>query len=91
MPTIDIELQQYYETYFDLFNQPGWKQLVGEMEQALKGDQRTAAARCKTNDDWQFERGAQARTQRFLAFETLLRNAYDQLLEAPVTDDEDAS
>jgi hypothetical protein len=31
---MDKELQDYYENYFSLFNHPGWKQLMEDLEDA---------------------------------------------------------
>lgn len=33
MASIDQETEQYYNKYFDLFNNPGWKQLIEELKQ----------------------------------------------------------
>ena len=33
MASIDQETEQYYNKYFDLFNNPGWKQLIEELQQ----------------------------------------------------------
>jgi len=29
---MDQDTQKYYECYFDLFNNPGWKQLIEELQ-----------------------------------------------------------
>ncbi len=34
---MDKELEQYYNTYFDLFRSEGWKQFVGELGQNALG------------------------------------------------------
>ncbi len=33
MASLDQETEQYYNKYFDLFNNPGWKQLIEELQQ----------------------------------------------------------
>ena len=33
MASLDQETEQYYNKYFDLFNNPGWKQLIEELKQ----------------------------------------------------------
>ena len=33
MASLDKETEQYYNKYFDLFNNPGWKQLIEELQQ----------------------------------------------------------
>ena len=88
MPTIDPDLQKHYETYFDLFTHPGWKQLMDDMNAALSTDRETAIQRCKNGEEWQFERGSQFRTLKFLAFEQLMRNQYDAMTEPEPAEDE---
>lgn len=34
---MDKELEQYYNTYFDLFRSEGWKQFIGELSQNALG------------------------------------------------------
>ena len=33
MASLDQETEQYYNKYFDLFNNDGWKQLIEELKQ----------------------------------------------------------
>ena len=33
MASLDQETEQYYNKYFDLFSNPGWKQLIEELKQ----------------------------------------------------------
>ena len=79
MPTIDPDVQKHYEDYFEMFSTSGWKGLMEDLNAALEHDRTTAAARCDTNDKWQFERGMQAKTAVFLNFENVIRDAYDRL------------
>ena len=83
MTPIDPEVQKYFEEYIEMFGTPGWKRFITDLEGSLKTDQKTAAKRCDTTEKWFEERGAQAKTERMVQFETMIRNNYDQLqLEA---------
>lgn len=80
---------QFYEEYLDLFTHPGWKRFIDDINSGLEQDQKTAVARCDTDQKWFEERGAQAKTLRIAQFETLIRNSYDQFLEQDTLEEED--
>lgn len=92
MTPIDPATQKYFEDYLDLFATPGWQTFVKDMKESLETDQKSAVSRCDTTEKWFEERGAQAKTLRILAFETMIRNNYDNLKdlsEETVDSDED--
>ena len=79
MPRIDPSDQEYYDDYFDLFASKGWKRFIEDLEVSLENDQKTAVARCDTNEKWHVERGAQGKALRILALQNSLEMTYAQL------------
>jgi len=73
------EDEKYYEVYFDLFLQPGWKQLVQELKDILETyriediDNENTLARVK---------GERSMLFRLTNFETGLKEAYESILES---------
>lgn len=86
MANIDPATQQYFDTYFDLFTQPGWQKFMEELKTSLANDQSTAVARCNTDQLWFEERGMQMKTARILNFENMLRQSYEELIAEPEED-----
>jgi hypothetical protein len=72
------EIQKYYETYFDLFATSGWKQFIQDVEDNLKQyDVRTI----ENADDLRFKQGQLKVIDHLMNWETLIRNAYEELEE----------
>ena len=73
------EDEKYYEVYFDLFLQPGWKQLVQELKDILETyriediENENILARVK---------GERSMLFRLTNFETALKETYESILEA---------
>ncbi len=90
MTPIDPQTVEYFEHYLDLFATPGWQAFQKDMQTSLEADQKSAVSRCDTTEKWFEERGAQAKTIRLIAFETMIVNNYDQLkAQAEDTGDSD--
>lgn len=73
------EDEKYYEAYFDLFLQQGWKQLISELEDIL------AAYRIEdlqSEADLARVKGERSMLHRLVYFETSLKEAYESILEA---------
>lgn len=70
------EEQKYYETYFDLFLHPGWKQFVEEINDIL-GHHRIEDI--KNESHLAFVKGEREALFRVRRFETGMKSAYDVL------------
>jgi len=75
---MDKELQSYYETYFDLFASDGWKQYV---EDVTKEADRYEIMNIASEADLKFIQGQLSVLNNVLQFETIIKNAYDSILE----------
>ena len=73
------EEEDYFETYFDLFSTQGWKQFISEIEDSI--DTYTIED-IKDDKHLYSVQGQLQILKRFAWFETGIRNAYDQILEA---------
>jgi hypothetical protein len=81
---MDAELSQYYETLLDLFASDGWKQYIEDIS-----DNKEVLEDISTiNNEQQlwFRRGQLETVQRVLAYESSIKNSYDDF----VKDSEDA-
>lgn len=74
------EDQKYYETYIDLFASEGWTQFISDLKESFESSQQTARTRCKTSDEWHYERGQQDKVANILAFEDIMMSFYEQKL-----------
>jgi len=76
---LTLEDEKYYEAYFDLFVQPGWKQLTQELNEILSSyriediEDGSTLARVK---------GERSMLFRLTNFENALKEAYDSILES---------
>lgn len=73
------EDEKYYETYFDLFTHPGWKQLVLDLNASLSsyriediGDESTL----------NLVKGERNVLHRLVHFEDAVKTTYESILEA---------
>ena len=72
------EEELYYESYFDLFLTPGWKQFISEITDSIS----TYRIEDLTSDkDLYLVQGKLQVLNRIASFETAMRNAYDMTME----------
>ena len=70
------EIEKYYETYFDLFSTDGWKQFIQDVSDNLNQyDVRTV----ENADDLRFKQGQLKVIDHVMNWETLIRNAYEEI------------
>ena len=72
---MQVDLEKYYENYFDLFMLPGWKQFLEEITQGLE------ALNLENSKDWDSFLVTKTRREQLnnlLRFEELIRIAYDR-------------
>ena len=81
MASIDPELQQYYERYFDLFASVGWRQLIEELEESL--DTIDSISATKDVDDMFYRKGQLNILNHMINFESLIKNSFDELDQEP--------
>jgi len=79
---MDQDTQKYYECYFDLFNNPGWKQLIEELKQNALVINSVEAT--KDQNDLYVRKGQLNVLAYILNFETTTNNNYEEL----TTDDQ---
>lgn len=73
------EDEQYYEAYFDLFLQPGWKQITQELSEIL---QAYRIEDIKDEIDLARVQGERSALFRLVNFESALKEAYESILES---------
>ena len=73
------EDEQYYEAYFDLFLQPGWKQITQELNEIL---QAYRIEDLKDEIDLARVQGERSALFRLVNFESALKEAYESILES---------
>lgn len=73
------EDEKYYEVYFDLFLQPGWKQLVTDLTESLDSYRIEDIADA---DALKRVQGERAILSRLVNFEVSIKETYDLILEA---------
>jgi len=73
------EESDYFDNYFDLFSTQGWKQFISEIEDSI--DTYTIED-IKDDKNLYSVQGQLQILKRFAWFETGIRNAYDQIVEA---------
>jgi len=72
------ELEKYYNNYFSLFRNKGWKQLMEELENTAK--QTNDLQLVKDNEDLCVRRGQLAVIANLLNLETTVRASHDQVV-----------
>ena len=80
MASIDQETEQYYNTYFDLFRTPGWKQLIEELTQNALVINSVEAT--KDANDLYLRKGQLNVLAYLINFETTTNNNYDELTKS---------
>lgn len=73
------EDEKYYEVYFDLFLQPGWKQLVTDLNESLNSYRIEDIADA---DALKRVQGERAILSRLVNFEVSVKETYEMILEA---------
>ena len=73
------EDEKYYETYFDLFLHPGWKQLATELTESLNSYRIEDIADA---DALKRVQGERAVLSRLISFEVSMKETYELILEA---------
>ena len=78
MASLDQETEQYYNKYFDLFANAGWKQLIEELQQNAFVINSVEAT--KDSNDLYVRKGQLNVLAYILNFETSTNNNYEELV-----------
>ena len=76
---MDQELQTYYDNYFNLFMQEGWKQLLEDF--GANAAQINSVEATKDSEDLQFRKGQLNVLAHLINMETIVTNNYDELVK----------
>ena len=80
------DLQQYFDTYLDLFNTAGWKLFVEDMEETLLG---YSYDHCKEFADFVRVQSARQQLERVVNYEEYIRRSMENATEESELDQED--
>jgi hypothetical protein len=72
------ELEKYYNNYFSLFRNKGWKQLLEELQNTVKNTNDIQLV--KDNDDLCVRKGQLAIIANLLNLETTVRASHEQVV-----------
>lgn len=72
------ELEKYYDNYFSLFRNKGWKQLMEELENTVA--QTNDVQNVKDNDDLNVRKGQLAVMSNMLNLESVVRTSHEQVI-----------
>jgi hypothetical protein len=78
MQKIDQEVDNYYQTYFDLFNHTGWEQFQADVQAAADTIQILALQDAK---ELHIAQGQLQVFNRLLGWQDAISNSYDQILQ----------
>ena len=84
---MDKEAEQYYDNYFSLFRQQGWKQLVNDF--GSNAMQINSVEATKDADDLQFRKGQLNIIGYLLNMENIMNTNYEQAQEETETVEDD--
>jgi len=85
---LEPEVEQYYNTYFELFMQEGWEQFMTDVQQAVDTIQILAIQDAK---ELHLAQGQLQVFQRLLTWQDSITNTYEAALEeANYTEESDA-
>ena len=84
MASIDKEVEEYYNKYFDLFATDGWKQLIEELRQNALAINSVEAT--KDSDDLYIRKGQLNVLAYLLNFESTVNNNFEELQKEDVQD-----
>ena len=76
---MDKETQEYYDNYFSLFRQKGWKQLINDFGNNAQQINNVEAT--KDSDDMFFRKGQLNILAYLLNLEPVVTNSYEELTE----------
>lgn len=76
---MDKETQEYYDNYFSLFRQKGWKQLINDF--GNNAQQINSVEAAKDSDDMFFRKGQLNILAYLINLEHAVTNSYDELTE----------
>lgn len=82
MASMDKETEEYYNKYFDLFGNDGWKQLIEELKQNAIAINSVEAT--KDGNDLYLRKGQLNVLAYMLNFEATLNNNFDELQKQDV-------
>ena len=77
MASMDKEVEQYHNTYFDLFSTDGWKQLIEELRQNAFVINSVEAT--KDKNDLHFRKGQLNVLAHLLNLEATINNNFEEL------------
>lgn len=81
MASLEPELQNYYDRYFELFSSEGWEQLIGELKH--NASLINSVENTKDVDDMYFRKGQLNILSHLINFDSLIDNSYDELTQEP--------
>ena len=84
MASMDKETEEYYNKYFDLFTNDGWKQLTEELRQNAFAINSVEAT--KDSNDLYIRKGQLNVLAYLLNFESTVNNNFDELQKEDVQD-----
>ena len=84
MASIDKEVEEYYNRYFDLFTTDGWKQLIEELRQNALAINSVEAT--KDSDDLYIRKGQLNVLAYLLNLESTVNNNFEELQKEDVQD-----
>ena len=79
------ELQTYYDNYFNLFLQDGWRQLMEDF--GANASQINSVEATKDSEDLQFRKGQLNVLAHLLNMENIISNNYDEACKPEEEDD----
>lgn len=82
MASMDKETEEYYNKYFDLFSNDGWKQLIEELTQNAIAINSVEAT--KDGNDLYLRKGQLNVLAYMLNFEATVNNNFDELQKQDV-------
>lgn len=82
---MDKKTEEYYDNYFSLFRQQGWKQLVNDF--GNNAVQINSVEATKDADDMQFRKGQLNILGYLLNMEDIMNTNYEQALKETEEDD----
>ena len=84
MASIDKEVEEYYNKYFDLFTADGWKQLIEELRQNAMAINSVEAI--KDSDDLYMRKGQLDVLAYLLNLESTVNNNFEESQKEDVQD-----
>ena len=84
MASIDKEVEEYYNKYFDLFTTDGWKQLIEELRQNALAINSVEAT--KDSDDLYIRKGQLNVLAYLFNLESTVNNNFEELQKENVQD-----